>query len=691
MQRQLVRAGLATHVYQQNMLGQDCLLHAWTIAWDQHALATAPCALADANIFHPERGTLFYSDHLLGLALLTAPLRLVTENALVVHNLLALAAPVLDALAVYVLAFDLTGSAVAAMVGGLVYGFAPLRFVADACQIQMTAAWWLPLALLAGLRAVRGNAAGWGVVAGLALLGQGLSGIYLTTFFAPFWVLAHLDWWRRHPLATARRGWAALLAAELAAAIVLVPTAVAYRGVQAHLGASRSPFLNAILSLHWNLLAEHVPWMTTLVLIVLVLLRPFDLPTRLRRERTFFVALVAGALVLGLGPALPLPSGLGTVPGPYRILVELPGFTALRVPARMLHVALLGASVLAAGGVVVLRTVAWRRPALATLVVLTALAIESRPRDAVVLPIPRPAQLDTVYRWLARQPPTSFVELPIDPSGLTTAIRQYASTFHWQRAAQGTSGVEPPMYRYLVERLARFPDADVVADLAALDVHLAVVHRQLLPPDARAPLEQAARDRRVVKERWSHGQTAVYALRPARHSRPARAPERPLDRATWHATASASPDLAPLAIDHDPRTAWRSWGDLDASVQRTWYDPRPILDRWKAFIQAGPATLTVDLGATASVSSIRLRLGGSDPMVLPALRIEASADAITWQPLAARPFPDIRALVDDAADVTMAAEPPAPIPMRWIRIVFGAYETHVGDVAVFEREPGSAH
>jgi len=98
-QRGLVRAGLANHVYQQNMLGQDCLLHAWTIAWDQHALAAAPCAIADANIFHPERGTLFYSDHLIGLAVLAAPLRLLTDDALVVHNVQADAAPVLDPLA----------------------------------------------------------------------------------------------------------------------------------------------------------------------------------------------------------------------------------------------------------------------------------------------------------------------------------------------------------------------------------------------------------------------------------------------------------------------------------------------------------------------------------------------------------------------------------------------------------------
>jgi hypothetical protein len=691
VQRQLVRAGLATHVYQQNMLGQDCLLHAWTIAWDQHALATAPCAVGDANIFHPERGTLFYSDHLLGLAILTAPLRLVTDDVLLVHNLLTVAAPVLDALALYALAFDLTGSVAAALVGGFVYGFAPLRFVADACQIQMTAAWWLPLALLAALRALRGNRAGWAVVAGLAVLAQGLTGIYLTAFFVPFWAFAHVAWWRRRPFDAARRGWTALVATEVVATAVLVPTALAYRAVQAHLGASRSPFLNAILSLHWEMLAEHVPWITTLVLIVLALMRPADLPGRLRRERTLFLVVVAGALLLGLGPAMPLPSALGggTIPGPYRLLVELPGFTALRVPARMLHVALLGASVLAAGGLVVLRTVFWRRPALVTFVVLAALAIESRPRMPGVLRIARPAELDRAYPWLAHQPPTTLVELPIDPFGLTTAIRQYASTLHWQRALQGMSGVEPPMYRYMVDRLARFPEPDVVADLAALDVRHAVVHRQLLTAGANAQLDAAARNRRVLKAVWSHGPTTVYALRPSRRTPSVRASEHPLDRTGWRATASAGAglDLAPLAIDDDPRTAWRSWGDLDASVQRLRHEPRPILERWKAFLQLGPAKLTVDLGATPSVSSIRLRLGGSDPMLFPALRVEVSSDGASWTPLATRPFPDVRALVDDAANPTMIAELPAPTPIRWIRLVVGAHETHVRDVAAFTESP----
>ena len=686
MQRGLMRAGLGTHVYQQNMLGQDCLLHAWTIAWGQHALATAPCTVAEANVFHPEHDTLFYSDHLLGLALLSAPLRLVTDDVLLVHNLLLVAAPVLDALALYALAFYLTGSTAAAIVGGLAYGFAPLRFVADACQIQMTAAWWLPLMLLGGLRAVRGDGVRWALVAGVALAGQGLTGIYLTAFFLPFLALAHGLWARRHPVTRHRRGWTAWLAAEAVAVLLLVPTALAYRAVQAHLGAARSPFVNAILSLHWQMVDDFVPWRTVLVLTALVVLRPHDLPRRFREERALFLAIAAGAVLLGLGPALPLPFGLGTIPGPYRLLVELPGFTALRVPARMLHVGLLGASVLAAGGVTVLRQVVWRAPLAATVVAVAALAVEGPPRAGGLLPVFPPARMNPVYPWLATQPRTgAVVELPHDPYGLTTAVRQFASTLHWQRALQGMSGVLPPMYPYITSRLPEFPAPDVVADLAALGVTRAVVHTPMLGAPARAALEDAERTRRLLKRRWARGTTVVYALRPVAPRPLARDAGRPLDRTGWRATASQAASLAAFAIDDDPATAWRSWGDLDASVQRTWYHPMSILERWQVFLAKAPATLTVDLGTTVPASAIHLVLGGSDPMLLPEARLEVSTDDVTWTPLPLRPYPDVGALVTGAADAPMAAILPAPLPIRYLRLAVGSYDSHVRDVGVFTR------
>jgi hypothetical protein len=682
VQRELVRAGLSHHVYRQHMLGHDCLLHAWTIAWDQHALATAPCAVADANVFHPERGTLLYSDHLLGLALLTAPLRLVTDDPLLVHNLLVVAAPALDALAAHVLVQALTASTPAALVGGLVYGFVPMRFDADACQIQMTAAWWPPLMLLAGWRAVRGRGRRWGVLAGVALLGQGLSGIYLTAFFLPFLALAHVHWWRRHPFAFARAGWIALLASELAAVLLLAPTALAYRGVQAHLNLSRSPFLNAILSLHWEQLGDHVPAIGLAVLATLAVARPWDLPRGLRDERRLYVGILLGAVLLGLGPALPLPFGLGTVPGPYRLLLEMPGFTALRVPARMLHVALLGASVLAAGGVLVLRQVAWRRAAAVTLGALVVLGIESPPRALDVQAAPSPARMHPVYPWLARQPPAPVVELPIDPYGLTTIVRQYASTLHWHPQLHGVSGIQPPIYPYVAERTNTFPAPGVVADLVALGVRRAIVHTQLLSAEARAALDAAARDRRLLKLRWAQEPIAVYALRPSL-APPATLPAgRELDRTAWRATANAAVALAPRAFDADPTTGWRSWGDLDATVQHAGYERTPILERWNAFLAKTPATLTIDLGAPARVTGVRLRLGGSDPMMLPELRLGVSADADAWTILPVRPFPDIRALVTEAARAPMAAVLPAPVLVRYVRIEVGPYDSQVADVVV---------
>ncbi|TMA48310.1 MAG: hypothetical protein E6J76_14620 [Deltaproteobacteria bacterium] len=177
-QRGLV-AGLGDHVFFQELpAGNDCLLHVWTLAWDQHALATDPAGVLDANIFYPYPRTLLYSDHLLGLAVLLVPFRLATANPVLIHNLVTLAAPALDALALYALALTLTGEPGAALLGALLYGFAPLRFTADRCQIQMLAAWWLPLLFLLARRAIAHDRVRDGLLAGIVLALQGLTGIW---------------------------------------------------------------------------------------------------------------------------------------------------------------------------------------------------------------------------------------------------------------------------------------------------------------------------------------------------------------------------------------------------------------------------------------------------------------------------------------------------------------------------------
>ena len=59
---------------------QDALLNVWIMAWDGHALLSAPGHLFDANIFYPYPRTLAYSELLLSNALLSWPITLLTGN-----------------------------------------------------------------------------------------------------------------------------------------------------------------------------------------------------------------------------------------------------------------------------------------------------------------------------------------------------------------------------------------------------------------------------------------------------------------------------------------------------------------------------------------------------------------------------------------------------------------------------------
>ncbi len=683
VQRDLVRQ-LRRAVYHQAMLGQDCLLHVWTIAWGQHAMATSPCRLFDANIFFPETGTLLYSDHLLGLALLLSPLRLFTDDVLLVHNLVTIAAPLLNALALYALAYDLTGRHGAAFIGGLLYGFAPFRLTMDRCQIQMIVAWWLPLILLGGQRAIRDGSAWGAVLAAVALAFQGLTGIYLTAFFLPFVVLAHLVWLRRWPVAT-HRGWWRLLVAEGLALAVQLPFIQAYRAVQEHLGAQRSILVNAIGSFQWITLSEHLPTASTVLLTVAACVLGRRLPPRMRADRGFYLVMLLGGLVLALGPVMALPAGHGSVWGPYALLMQLPGFSALRVPARMMHVMMLGGAVLAAAGTAAITARRRGVGLAAAMAVLTAgVLVDTRVPRFDLIPAPPPAQRDPVVAWLATQPAMRIVDLPSDPFGLSTAYAMYGSTEHWRPLLNGTSGILPPLSPWMERRLQRFPDADVIADLRALGITHAVVHEAPLPAPAKARLA-AAVQQRLLKVRRREGGTVVYALRPSLRPRTVVPAGRPVDRAGWRLDANTADWLAPFAIDDDPATAWSSWGAIDRELRNEWYNPTPIVPRWQQYLAKQPTRMTLDLGQVTPVTAVTASFGGSDPMVLPLITLETSLDGERWTPFPAplSPIPDVRGLVDDPRAARLGTTSDVPVPARWLRLTGSPLDWHVSDLAVY--------
>jgi hypothetical protein len=174
----------------------DSLLNAWILAWDADRLlrflngdVDAIRNFWNANIFHPEPLTLAYSEHLFAQAVQILPVYALTGNIILCYNLLFLSTFVLSGLGMFLFVREMTGSARAGLVAGLIYAFAPYR-VPQFSHLQVISSQWMPFVLY-GLRRyfVTRHIAPL-VGAGAALIAQNLSNGYFLLFFAPF-VLAY--------------------------------------------------------------------------------------------------------------------------------------------------------------------------------------------------------------------------------------------------------------------------------------------------------------------------------------------------------------------------------------------------------------------------------------------------------------------------------------------------------------------
>jgi hypothetical protein len=124
----------------------DTDLFMWTLAWDSHALFTNPFGIFDANIYHPEPRTLAYSENLIGDVIFAAPVLWLTGNPVLAMNVVALASCVLCGLGGYVLARKVGVGRAGSVLSGIVFAFAPPRFLRIG-QLHLTSIHWMPFAL----------------------------------------------------------------------------------------------------------------------------------------------------------------------------------------------------------------------------------------------------------------------------------------------------------------------------------------------------------------------------------------------------------------------------------------------------------------------------------------------------------------------------------------------------------------
>jgi hypothetical protein len=489
-------------------MGPDGDLFIWTLAWDAHAFINQPLSIFDANIYHPLRHTLAYSENLIGSALISAPVQWITGNPVLGLNLAALLSCVLCGLGTFVLARRVGIGPAGAVLAGVIFAFSPPRFFRTG-QLHLAAVQWVPFALAslhAYLDTGRRRDLRWAAALfTLQVLSSGHGAVFLVLAMGGLVIYRAL---RGEALAPIRR----LRDFGVAGALLILPSVLVYlpyRAVQNEMGLRRSlenwsvnpgSFLAAPTHVQAYLLsllpgsriladasAYLFPGYLPLLLAGAALVgwsadrfadSPGGAAARPRNDVPFYGLLTIVSVWLSIGPPL----------GLWPFVYWLPGLSFIRVPSRFTMLAVLGLAVVAGAGFDRLSAslAPRRRRALAVVVGVLLVAEFAAIPLAIVPNRVDPPMAD---RWLATRPaPFAVAEVPLpDPMNAGAFERRQTlyvlhSMAHWQKTVHGYSGIRAPLHEHLYLQLRNFPDEASLRELVRLGVGYVVVHTELYPP-----------------------------------------------------------------------------------------------------------------------------------------------------------------------------------------------------------------
>src|SRR5216110_1345108 len=124
------------------------LLATYPLAWHADRMLHGLRGLWDAPFFFPHHWTLAYSEHMLGVAIFTAPIEWLVGNAVLTYNVAYIGSYVLVGFGMFLLTRALWGRTDAAMLAGLAFALTPYR-MAQSTHLQVLMNGWMPIGLLA--------------------------------------------------------------------------------------------------------------------------------------------------------------------------------------------------------------------------------------------------------------------------------------------------------------------------------------------------------------------------------------------------------------------------------------------------------------------------------------------------------------------------------------------------------------
>jgi hypothetical protein len=518
----------------------DPVLNAWILKWGADRIPHGLSGFFSPPIFYPYPNTLAYSETLLGISAIVAPVQWIGGNAALTYNGALLFSYVLAGCGMYLLVRELTGNRLAGFVSACAFAFCPYR-ASQLEHLQVLSIGALPLALWALHRYFARPTVSTLSFFVVAFVWQVLSNGY-SLFFGGIAIATLVAW---AVVDVEPRPWKALAGlggGALVAAIVLMPMAVTVGGVW----RGRTGPLEAIVQFSADFstyfksggLLRHVAWLPGIdqqegelfpgiatVLLAGCALAPFGRRQSFRAASPY-LAMGVIAVLISFGPE---PRAWGhriTDLGVFNILNRfVPLFSVIRAPARFGIVAILSSTVLAGFGTArLLSAASGRGRVLIVGVAVAAIALEGAAAPVATTPIPHPPANELpMYRWLKEEaPPGALLELPVGALGWTNADveAQYAALDHRHSVINGFSRLVTPLLSFIGGRGSPFGDPHYLSDalrmLQALHVRYVIVRPSLyVNPDLAATTLQAFAASGQVVERYSFEGTWLFVLRDA--------------------------------------------------------------------------------------------------------------------------------------------------------------------------------
>lgn len=492
----------------------DGLTQSWRLAWCIEKMRYLFDGLWDANIFFPHRLSLAYGEHLLGQAILVFPLYFLTKNPILTHNAFTFLSFVLAGIGMFLLSRKITDDFRASLISALIFAFLPWR-IAHIDTINMHGNQWLPFVLWAFHQFIETDKKKYLLYSIVFYVLNFLCSIYHALMVTVALIIIFLYLCASN-FEVVKRKVMGLVAATIVASLLIVPTFLPYKQLADSQGTKRkiedaiklsADPLDYLRAPPWNRTWGGIttplenrysisPGENRLFFgLMTFILAIYGAGTRKKEKKKFwniYAVVAITAFLFSLGPFLHIGWRKYSIPLPYLIAYKLvPGFSAMRAPARFGAMVGLSAALLASIGTkeFIDKSRSKKNANIKTLILGIAIFLESFSAPIPHYSIETGDKIPTVYNWLAKVDTNdTILEIPQyltfdgikdgektagDPLGYRYA---YFSIYHKKKILNGRSSFIPPTTIHLLEKINNPPDEKLVAVLKSLGIKYVIVH-----------------------------------------------------------------------------------------------------------------------------------------------------------------------------------------------------------------------